>query len=129
INFSRTQHWRRERRLIGRVGEMFRFQAKAIPGAVRLCTFSWCPFGEEISAVELNARFRGIHRHDASTLRFIYSRAQAEFARVTGNHPTVIVALPVDDLRVVIIDALTHFSRLTEVEWCTCDIFYGAGRN
>src|SRR5690606_21410649 len=82
VFLSGTQYGRRERGLIGRIGEVLCFETEAIPLIVHFSAFSSSGSIQEVAGIELNAGFRCVQLHNAARLRFVNRRAQTQFSRI-----------------------------------------------
>ena len=113
---ARLDDRRRERRLVGRVGEVLRLEAEPEPVAVHRTALAGDRAVEEVPRVELHARLRRRDVHDAAGGRLAHRDDAPERAGVAVEHPVVVVALAVRDLLVLRVDAGADRGGGAEVE-------------
>src|SRR5580700_5323889 len=87
--------------LIGRVGEVLRFQAESAASNVRLAALSFDAAVEIISGIKLDAGFRGQHFQHAATARLFDFGGQTQSRAFAIQHVVVVVALTDFQLLVV----------------------------
>ena len=107
---------RREVRLVRRIRVVLRLQAEAAAALVRTSALSLQLPVEKIARVELHARFGGRDLEGPAGLRLDDSRGAAQAAGRAVQHPVVIVAAAVLQLRIRLIDARADRGRLAEIE-------------
>lgn len=114
--FSRAQNGAREVGMVGRIGEVLRFQAESRAPAV----LDAMPAGEvtveEVGAIELHARLGGLHLQRAAALGVSDDRRQMQLARLAVEHPVVVVTAGQLELLVVVVDPRANDLGFAEVE-------------
>ena len=116
VILSRLDQRGRKVRLVRRVRIVLRLQAEAAAAAVRSAALADQLAIEKIPRVELHARFRRSRRRACGPTVGSTTRAACLSPAVPAQHPVVIVALAVLDLRMRRVDARADRGGLAEVE-------------
>ena len=95
---------------------MLGFQTEAIAELVGFAAFAEKFSIEEISAIKLQARFRGVHFEHAAGSGFMHRRGESEGAGLIVQNPVVVIAATELDLFVPGIHALANLVRAGEIE-------------
>lgn len=95
VGLARAQHDAGEVGLVGGVGEVIRFEAEGIVLIVDHAPFSGERAIEEVTAIELDAGFRGGDFEDPAGGGFCDPRGEGEFTAATTEDVVMVVALGV----------------------------------
>src|SRR6266508_358617 len=104
-------------RFVRRVGEVLCLQAQPGAALVDMTRLAGDGAVEKVARVELDARLGRGHIERAPRRRILDARGVTERPRRSVDHPVVIVAGAVAELRMVRVDAGANRDRLAEVEW------------
>src|SRR5215208_6843413 len=117
IRLARTEDHRGEVWLVRGIRVVLGLECEPVTMAVHSTAFPDGRAVEEVSAVELHARLGGVDVERASRGRLRDPRGMCETgAGGTGEHEVVVVAAPVTELDVRVVDARTDCRRSSEVE-------------
>jgi hypothetical protein len=102
--------------MIGGIGVVLGLHAKAVAEIVLFASLAPNGAVEEIAGIELQARFGGEHLQDTAAGGLSHAGQDGEVSDPLVKDPVVIVALSEAELFVVLLNARTNGSGLTEVK-------------